>query len=37
MTIYLVEDDAAIAEALAEHLRSWGYSCFVAEDFRDIT
>lgn len=36
MTIYLVEDDATIAGAVASHLRAWGYDCVVAADFRDV-
>ena len=36
MTIYLVEDDATIAGAVASHLRVWGYDCVVAADFRDV-
>ena len=26
VTIYLVEDDATIAGAVAQHLTSWGYT-----------
>ena len=36
MTIFLVEDDATIAGAVASHLRAWGYDCCVAEDFRNV-
>lgn len=36
MTIFLVEDDATIAGAVASHLRAWGYECCVAEDFRHV-
>ena len=36
MTIFLVEDDATIAGAVASHLRAWGYDCYVAEDFRNV-
>lgn len=36
MTIYLVEDDATIAGAVASHLRAWGYDCVVTADFRDV-
>lgn len=36
MTIYLVEDHATIAGAVASHLRAWGYDCVVAADFRDV-
>ncbi len=36
MTIFLVEDDATIAGAVASHLRAWGYDCYVAEDFRHV-
>lgn len=36
MNIYLVEDDATIAGAVASHLRAWGYDCVVAADFRDV-
>ena len=36
MTIYLVEDDATIAGAVAQHLTSWGYTCHVTENFRDV-
>jgi len=34
--IFLIEDDASIADALTKHLSSWGYSVKAAEDFRDI-
>src|SRR5699024_6571858 len=36
VTIYLVEDDATIAGAVAQHLTSWGYTCHVTENFRDV-
>lgn len=35
--ILLVEDDRAIAGAIARHLESWGYDCVCADDFRNIT
>lgn len=35
--ILLVEDDRAIAGAIARHLESWGYDCVCADDFQNIT
>ncbi len=37
MNIFLVEDDVTIAQAVAQHLRAWGYGCYVASDFQNIT
>lgn len=37
MNIFLVEDDVTIAQAVAQHLRAWGYGCHVASDFQNIT
>lgn len=34
--IFLVEDDAVIANAVAAHIRSWGYEAVVAEDFEHV-
>ncbi len=34
--IYLVEDDAVIAGAIAAHLSSWGYEVCCAADFRRV-
>ena len=34
--IFIVEDDAVIASAMAEHLRAWGFSPRCAVDFHDI-
>lgn len=36
MTIFLVEDDATIAGAIASHLQAWGYDCVTARDFRNV-
>lgn len=36
MKLFLVEDDATIAQTVAQHLRAWGYECHVAEAFADI-
>ncbi|MGN0980289.1 MAG: response regulator transcription factor [Candidatus Avoscillospira sp.] len=36
MKIFLVEDDSTIAQAVAQHLRAWGYECHVASEFQDI-
>lgn len=37
MKLFLVEDDATIAGTVARHLQVWGYECYVAADFRNIT
>lgn len=37
MKLFLVEDDATIAGTVARHLQAWGYECYVAADFRNIT
>ena len=37
MKLFLVEDDATIAETVSRHLQAWGYDCHVAEDFQNIT
>lgn len=34
--IFIVEDDAVIAAAVAEHLRSWGWEARCAENFNHI-
>ena len=34
--IFLVEDDAVIADAVASHIRSWGYEAVTAEDFEHV-
>ena len=34
--IFLVEDDAAIAEGVRRHLESWGYPCAVCRDLRRV-
>lgn len=34
--IFIVEDDAVIARAVAEHLRGWGCAVECAADFRDV-
>ena len=34
--IFIVEDDAVIASAMAEHLGAWGFSLRYAADFHDI-
>ncbi len=34
--IFLVEDDAVIANAVAAHIRSWGYEAVVTEDFEHV-
>ena len=34
--IFLVEDDAVITNAVAAHIRSWGYEAVVAEDFEHV-
>lgn len=36
MKIFLVEDDATIAQKVAQHLRAWGYVCHVAVEFQNI-
>ncbi len=35
--IYIVEDDAGIAAAIAQQARMWNYDVHIAEDFRNIT
>ena len=35
--IYIVEDDAGIAAAIAQQARMWNYDVRIAEDFRNIT
>ena len=37
MKLFLVEDDATIAEAVSQHLQAWGYDCHAAKDFQNIT
>lgn len=37
MKLFLVEDDATIAQTVAQYLRTWGYECHVASDFQNIT
>ena len=34
--IFIVEDDAAIAEAMRRRIEAWGLSARVAEDFRAV-
>ena len=34
--IYIVEDDAGIAAAIAQQARMWNYDVRIAEDFRNI-
>lgn len=36
MKIYIVEDDAAIAKAVARHIEGWGCETMIAQDFRNI-
>lgn len=36
MKLFLVEDDATIAQSVAQHLRAWGYECHVAREFQNI-
>lgn len=36
MKIFLVEDDAAIAQAVCRHLESWGYTCTACRDLRRV-
>lgn len=36
-TIYIVEDDLTIAQAISRHLESWGYACAIAADFRAVS
>ena len=36
MKIYIVEDDAAIAKAVAKHIEGWGCETVIAQDFRGI-
>lgn len=35
--IFLIEDDASIAGALARHLKSWGFEARACQDFRRVT
>ncbi len=35
-TIFIVEDDLTIAQAVSRHLESWGYACAIARDFRAV-
>ena len=34
--IYIVEDDAGIAAAIAQQARMWNYDVRIAEEFRNI-
>ena len=34
--IYLVEDDAVIAAAVARHMEAWGCQVRIAQDFSNI-
>lgn len=34
--IFLVEDDAVIADAVAAHIKSWGYEAVTAQDFEHV-
>lgn len=36
MKIYIVEDDAAIAKAVARHIEGWGCETMIARDFQNI-
>lgn len=36
MKIYIVEDDAAIAKAVARHIEGWGCETMLAQDFKNI-
>ncbi len=34
--LLIVEDDAVIAEAIKQHMQSWGYEAVCVEDFREV-
>lgn len=34
--LLIVEDDAVIAEAIRQHMESWGYEAVCVEDFREV-
>ncbi len=36
VTIFIVEDDAALADEIRQFLEKWGYRAVAAERFRDI-
>ncbi len=36
MKLFLVEDDAVIAEAICRHLEAWGYTCICAQDLHAV-
>lgn len=36
MKIYIVEDDAAIAKAVARHIEGWGCETMIAQNFKNI-